>query len=212
MTTESEWSHAALCLTFTGSDHQACGILDYFHHGGGEDGVPEGHALSNYLCDNIKGDEYLKVTTPSAGCKLVTALREGIGSDNPVTWLDVLAGPSGGFTCEDYDLCPSNGVSGYARGPSNAVVDIKTCATDGSEGAGLFPQSSVNVTARLRGEPMRYTMPKFVCFTYPAGLSSFELTYHVGPNPGAPPYYGRNFFFSGAYIVAADASCTASER
>ena len=154
----------------------------------------------------------MEVTTPSAGCKLVTALREGIGSDNPVTWPDVLAGPSGGFTCEDYDLCPSNGVSGYARGPSNAVVDIKTCATDGSEGAGLFPQSSVNVTARLRGEPMRYTMPKFVCFTYPAGLSSFELTYHVGPNPGAPPYYGRNFFFSGAYIVAADASCTASER
>ena len=106
-------------------------------------------------------------------------------------------------------MCPSSGVSGFARGPGNRVVDIQTCATDGSEEAGLFP-SSTDVSAWLRGKPMRYTMPKFVCFTYPAGLSSFELTYHVGPNPGAPPYYGRNFFFSGAYIVAADASCTAS--
>ena len=174
---------------------QACNVADYFHHGGGQSGIPERH---NYLCDNIKVDGYLEITTPSAGCTLVTGLREGIGSDNPATWDDIIKA-DGEFTCEDYDVCPSSGVSGFARGPGNRVVDVQTCATDGIEGAGLFP-SSTDISPWLRGKPMRYTMPKFVCFTYAAGTSSFELTYRVGPGVGAP-HYGRNFFFSGASVA-----------
>ena len=184
---------------------QACGSLNYFHHGGGKNGTPEGRG---YLCDNIKVDGYLKITTPSAGCTLVTGLREGTGADNPATWDDVVVDPDGDLTCEAYDMCPSSGVSGFARGPGNRVVDIQTCATDGSEEAGLFP-SSTDVSAWLRGKPMRYTMPKFVCFTYAAGSSSFELTYRVGPGDGAP-YYGRNFFFSGASVIAPDDACGSS--
>ena len=162
----------------------------------GQSGIPERH---NYLCDNIKVDGYLEITTPSAGCTLVTGLREGVGSDNPATWDDIIKAE---FTCEDYDVCPSSGVSGFARGPGNRVVDVQTCATDGIEGAGLFP-SSTDISPWLRGKPMRYTMPKFVCFTYAAGTSSFELTYRVGPGERAP-YYGRNFFFSGASVSAQD--------
>ena len=66
---------------------QACGSLNYFHHGGGKNGTPEGRG---YLCDNIKVDGYLEITTPSAGCTLVTGLREGAGADNPATWDDVV--------------------------------------------------------------------------------------------------------------------------
>ena len=154
------------------------------------------------MCDNIKVDGYLEITTPSAGCTLITGLREGTGDDNPATWDDVVVEADGEFTCEDYDVCPSSGVSGFARGPGDGVVDVQTCATDGSEGAGLFP-SSTDISPWLRGKPMRYTMPKFVCFTYAAGTSSFELTYRVGPGERAP-YYGRNFFFSGASVSAQD--------
>ena len=175
---------------------QACNHIDYFHHGGGQSGIPEGHT---YLCENIKVDDYLEITTPSAGCTFVTGLREGIGGDNPATRHDVVIQPDGDFTCEDYDVCPSSGVSGFARGPNDGVVDIQTCGTDGGKGAGLFP-SSPTISPWLRGKPMRYTMPKFVCFTYPAGTSSFEMTYRVGPGTSAP-YYGRNFFFSGASVA-----------
>ena len=98
---------------------QACNVADYFHHGGGQSGIPERH---NYLCDNIKVDGYLEITTPSAGCTLVTGLREGVGSDNPATWDDVVVEADGEFTCEDYDVCPSSGVSGFARGPGDGVV------------------------------------------------------------------------------------------
>ena len=184
---------------------QACNVADYFHHGGGQSGIPERH---NYLCDNIKVDGYLEITTPSAGCTLITGLREGTGDDNPATWDDVVVEADGEFTCEDYDVCPSSGVSGFARGPGDGVVDVQTCATDGSEGAGLFP-SSTDISPWLRGKPMRYTMPKFVCFTYAAGTSSFELTYRVGPGVGAP-HYGRNFFFSGASVIAQDDACADS--
>jgi len=184
---------------------EACGSLNYFHHGGGKNGIPEGRG---YLCDNIKVDGYLEITTPSAGCTLVTGLREGTGADNPATWDDVVVDPDGDLTCEAYDMCPSSGVSGFARGPGDRVVDIQTCATDGSEEAGLFP-SSIDVSPWLRGKPMRYTMPKFVCFTFPAGTSSFELTYRVGLGASAP-YYGRNFFFSGASVIAPDDACGSS--
>ena len=29
---------------------------------------------------------------------------------------------------------------------------------------------------------MRYTVPKFVCLSYPPGTTSFDVTWAVGPN------------------------------
>jgi len=80
---------------------EACNIVDYFHHGGG---IPDGHG---YLCDNIKVDGYLEITTPSAGCTLVTGLREGTGGDNPATWDDVVVdAPSESLVERSYGHSP----------------------------------------------------------------------------------------------------------
>ena len=180
------------------SPHQACDHIDYFHHGGGMNGIPENHELSQFLCENIDVTDYLDIT-PTSNCITVSGKQQGTGPDNPFYWDDVLPKVYGG-TCEDYDTCPANGISGAARGPANKIIDVKTCATDGSEATGLYPTNALSITPRLRGQPMRYTMPKFVCLSYPAGISSFTVTYKLGPG-GGPPYYGRNFMFGGSAVV-----------
>lgn len=173
-----------------------CGTIGDYHHG---KKPPESRYFYDYICDNIDAEEYVEITREE--CVTIKGLAEGTGPDNPRLWDDVWMTPAAQNSCADYDKCPASGTSGFCRGPGDKMCDIIKCPgqTSTKAGAGLYSSSS-RLTSRLRGKPFRYTMPKFVCFTYPAGSSSFTLTYTVGGNPGAPPYYGRNFMFGGTSI------------
>jgi len=175
----------------------ACGTSGYFMHGK----LPEASSIKDFLCPDIDTSPYMRIEE-DAGCIRVEALAEGRGPDNPSDFPEALMNIPGGAsgTCGDYDKCPGlahgrmpgDGISGYPR-PPGRVLDEVICTDEGAEipGAGVYPDGS-----RKSGQPYRYTMPKFVCLQYPAGISSFEVTYEVGRNFDASAY-GRNFLFAG---------------
>ena len=176
---------------------EACGLDDsratngYFMHGK----LPQESPLLPYLCENIKTEDYLEVSAAN-DCVTAKGLKEGTGVDNPADWDQVLLNTasdpifSGDYkaTCADYDKCPPSGISGFAR-PPGINPDIKVCA-DGEEATamGVYPSNPDST-------PMRYTMPKFICVSYPPGRTHFEVTYSVSDSPDGR--YGRNFQFAG---------------
>ena len=158
--------------------------------------MPDNSPLKPYLCENIEYEGTLKVTEALSlngadGCVRIDGLKEGLGGDNPVSWTDVLMNWDGGPTCEDYDTCPAGGTSGVqGRRKPGTTEDFITC----SEGE-YYPAAGVYDAAEPT-YPYRYTVPKMVCFHYPAGIDHFEMTYAVGPaGPNHNGKYGRNYQF-----------------
>ena len=192
----------------------ACGIASYYHHGKKPaDRFGQPARMADYICGSadISVDDHMEIVPSSEGgedCVTVRALAQGTGRDNPRSWADVLllAGDGDGTwsvsgTCDDYNRCPDSGVSGFPRGPGmpGTIVDIVECGAseEGSLSAtGVYPDGGASVE-RLVGQPFRYTLPKFICLSFPAGSSAFEITFSVGGNADAPAGYGRNLLFGG---------------
>ena len=103
--------------------------------------------------------------------------------------------PGASYTCAQYNQCPCTGYSGFDR---TGTAGNQSCNASYSDGMGTYPVTDLGVGGsknRLAGSPFRWTMPKFVCLTYPNGTSNFNVTYTVGVNSRAELGYGRAFLF-----------------
>jgi hypothetical protein len=153
------------------------------------------------LCPNIDVSSNMDIEDspdPNGAnrCVSVTALAEGNGDDNPKFFDEVLLGD-----CALYDTCPADGVSGSPRW--DFADQVKMCTPDATVSGSATGEYPPTARAELANNPYRWTMPKFVCFEYPAGLSGFEVQYSVGASL-EPGFSGRNFLFSG---LSAPAEC-----
>jgi len=204
---------------------RTCGISEHFMHG--QPKADPSDLISDYICPSTGNDAvtttgYLEVTTGAAAgpvlvsgddvdtCIKVVGIQEGRGSDNPHAFYEVFPGfaPTDTITepisCQDYNTCPGTGTSGGRRPPGN-IDNTITCTPDeiGGSGvaAGIYPPESGGFRVQLAENPLRYTLPKFACVTYPAGTSSFTVEYTVSPNAAdAEPGYGRAFLFAGTAL------------
>jgi hypothetical protein len=181
----------------------ACGVSGYFTQG-----IPDGGSSSRLgigqtaLCDNIDTSDYMDIHEVKLGdqgkCINVTALKEGVGADNPFDTNEALLD-----NCALYDVCPADGISGGPRNPiSPDVIDCDPGSPKAETGE--FPGRA---RADLAGNPYRWTLPKFVCFEYPAGLSRIDVTYTVSSSRGGDTS-GRNFLFTG---LSAPEKCVDAE-
>ena len=94
--------------------------------------------------------------------------------------------------CEDYDICPTDGTSGIENyGPGRFASKVQRCTPDKTNDAAMGVYQSRgdgDIPSGIRGGmPFRYVMPKFVCFSYPAGIDHFDITLSVR----APPFRHR---------------------
>ena len=174
-----------------------CGVQGYYSHGMS---IPESTPLAPYLCPNIKTEGTLLIEQQGSDCISTTGLKAGRGSDNPHSWFEILmntattssfSGSSG--VCADYDVCPDSGKSGFTRyaGTARYGDDIKFCPPDAATG--------VYTSGPKAGTPMRWTMPKFICYEYSGGVDSIDISYKVGPSRSNK--YGRNFLIAGTAMT-----------
>ena len=174
-----------------------CGVQGYYSHGMS---IPESTPLAPYLCPNIKTEGTLLIEQQGSDCISTTGLKAGRGSDNPHSWFEILmnTATTGSFSgssgvCADYDVCPDSGKSGFTRyaGTARYGDDIKFCPPDAATG--------VYTSGPKAGAPMRWTMPKFICYEYSGGVDSIDISYKVGPSRSNK--YGRNFLIAGTAMT-----------
>ena len=95
--------------------------------------------------------------------------------------------------CDDYDICPDSGTSGIPDyGPKNKKGQgrfdskVQRCEPGKRKPAmGVYPTRDLDdIRSGIHGGmPFRYVMPKFVCFSYPAGIDHFTITLTVCAHP-----------------------------
>eukprot|EP00962_Isochrysis_galbana_P055012 scaffold26685_cov90-Isochrysis_galbana.AAC.2 len=170
-----------------------CGWENYIHQGRVTVTDPSPPFATQFvldaMCPNIDVSAYLDITefqnpnNPSETCISVVGLESGRGSDNPQTRESVILD-----ACQDYDICPADGLSGTDRAQTGD--DSFTC-TPGSTvaAAGEFPAGQLE--PGLREQPFRWTVTKFICLQYSGGRDQLDFTYKVSTSRTGQ--FGRNF-------------------
>eukprot|EP00962_Isochrysis_galbana_P010339 scaffold2858_cov107-Isochrysis_galbana.AAC.2 len=179
-----------------------CGWENYIHQGRVSVTDPSPpfatQLVLDAMCPSIDVSAYLDITefpnpnNPSETCISVVGMHSGRGSDNPQTRESVILD-----TCQDYDTCPADGLSGADRAQTG---DDSFPCTPGSTvaTAGEYPATQVDVG--LRNQPFRWTVTKFICLQYSGGRDQLDFTYQVSRSRDGQS--GRNFLISGFAVDA----------